>query len=328
MLLLQKLTRPDVPNLVSLVARNLKHKRSSGFGSLPIHRKLLRPQLDELAQLSPSLLGEDAFVRTYVRRLAQSGDVAWPLDERERGAVPRSVVGVRAAAARARKHTFKGHVLYHHLAHDLSRGALDREMLLAYLRLPRPFEYVREKLRGHGVDAVKPDESFETGFESVANDEELVRKCLEHLMVSEDSYAAYAELIEESLPATRLRDDEILAGVGDMERWYSLLDDPRAFEALKERVDCCSRRRNAKSSRPTIPVTIDLDLKNVPVLLVRVFSIDAYGFQRDHDADVDESIELDGLVANEEQTYATPSRRSGACAGISSSRACASRART
>lgn len=51
--LLRRLTRPDVPNLVALIAADLRERDSGGFGYLPIHNALLLPQLKELATAYP-----------------------------------------------------------------------------------------------------------------------------------------------------------------------------------------------------------------------------------------------------------------------------------
>jgi len=49
---LQKLQRPDVPNLVQAIIADLQAEKGRGFGDLPIHRALLPEQLDELLQTS------------------------------------------------------------------------------------------------------------------------------------------------------------------------------------------------------------------------------------------------------------------------------------
>ena len=54
--LLQRLTRPDYPNLAQLVVDDLNYQNSGGFGSLGIHRQLLLSQLDECLKLKPDLL--------------------------------------------------------------------------------------------------------------------------------------------------------------------------------------------------------------------------------------------------------------------------------
>ena len=46
--LLQRVSRPDFPKLVDLILAELQTKESGGWGSLPIHRQLLKAQMDRL----------------------------------------------------------------------------------------------------------------------------------------------------------------------------------------------------------------------------------------------------------------------------------------
>src|ERR1051326_7339660 len=46
--LLERLQRPDAPTLVDLVHSDLRHKNSSGFGSMEIHRRMTLEQLLDL----------------------------------------------------------------------------------------------------------------------------------------------------------------------------------------------------------------------------------------------------------------------------------------
>ncbi len=45
--LLSRITRPDVPGLVEMIAEDLKRQNAPGFGAFPIHGKLLPEQLDQ-----------------------------------------------------------------------------------------------------------------------------------------------------------------------------------------------------------------------------------------------------------------------------------------
>ena len=56
--LLQRMPRPDVPNLAKLVHADMTAERMAAFGSYPIHAMMTVPQLEELAKLRPELLSE------------------------------------------------------------------------------------------------------------------------------------------------------------------------------------------------------------------------------------------------------------------------------
>ena len=110
---LQKLQRPDVPNLVSALNADFKTEPFIGFGDLPIHRQLLLTQLDELkAEHGRST----SFIYTYLRKLAPSADVNLEFDEAEREAW---LDRVWAFAAGIESHkTLKARILYLRLDHD------------------------------------------------------------------------------------------------------------------------------------------------------------------------------------------------------------------
>ena len=50
------------------------------------------------------------------------------------------------------------------------------------------------------------------------------------------------------------------------------------------------------------PVTLDLDVKNVRTLIVKVFEINARNYYRQYQREVNTDISLDGLIANDERT--------------------------
>ena len=141
MSLLGKLERPDLPNLAALVVRNLEHRQSRGFGSLPIHGRLLLDQLEECVQGRPKLLDEGAFVEAYLSRLQPSPDVPWRRDAAERGAY---LERLQAFAQRLSpvNNSLKAHVLYHRLAHDLALGRPSKGDLPGLPAPPRPGPYV------------------------------------------------------------------------------------------------------------------------------------------------------------------------------------------
>ncbi len=302
---LKRLERPDVPNLPALIVRNLSHRQSRGFGSLAIHRNLLLEQLEELVRLQPSLLDETQFVDVYLRRLAPSPDVQWQHDPAARQAYLERLWAF-AQRLRPAYDPLKAHVLYHRLVHDLALGTPDKARLVEYLRLPRQTRYVNPdylRRRPSAEVVVDTNRDFTLGFKAIGDDEPLVRAYLQHFFASEDSYQPYLETVQEAWVRRLFAETKILLGTGDMEKWYSLLDDPAYYEQLKERVEIGFAPTQRVAFGANDPVSIDVDLKNVDKLLVKVFVIDTFDFEREESKEVDASINLDGMVANEEQTY-------------------------
>src|SRR5580704_4231522 len=78
--LLQRLQRPDVPNLPALVNEDLRGDHPVAFGSWTIHHQMTRAQLDELLRLKPDLLNQEAFDRIYLVKLQPGADEDWRHD--------------------------------------------------------------------------------------------------------------------------------------------------------------------------------------------------------------------------------------------------------
>ena len=302
--LLRRLERPDVPNLPAAIVRNLKHRRSRGFGSLPIHGRLLREQLDECVRLDPELLNHPKFVETYIRRLVPDADVNVSADREALGAFLDRLQAFAERLAPAHN-SFKAHVLYHRLRYDLEEGKPDRERFRAYLRLPRRADWAnldsirRELQAGHGVDA---NRRYPTGLDPIGNDRKLVQAYFMHFFLTDDSYESFSEVVRADYLRRVFAETKILAGVGDMERWYSLLDDPGYYEKLKDRVEIEFAPTQPRFYRADEPVSLAVDVKNVQKLLIKVFEINTFNYYRSEQHEVDASIKLDGLVANEELT--------------------------
>jgi hypothetical protein len=305
--LLRRLERPDVPGLARLVVRDLERTRAQPFGSLELHGRLLLEQLEECAELRPTLLDSDAFVAAWIARLQPSADVDWRRDPRARLEYLARLEEFVNRLSPAHD-SLKAHVLYHRLAHDLGQGAPDKPRLLAYLRLPRTAPYAnRERLkdRGSREAVVDLNRDFPTGLGPVKDDEPVVRAWLEHFFREEDSWEPYTEFLDEAYVRKLFAETKLLAGQGDLERWTALVDDAGWLEALRQRIEIQFAPTQPPAFRADEPVALEVDVKNVDTLLVKVFEIDAFNYYRAKDEEVDQSIQIDGLVPNVEltQTY-------------------------
>ncbi|MFV8751529.1 hypothetical protein ACNOYE_13375 [Nannocystaceae bacterium ST9] len=301
--LLSRLTRPDYPDLVALVIRELDDKRSSGFGSLNLHRLLLPEQLDALAAARPALLDNPAFVETRLARLRPGPDVDLDND----GAAMLAWLDALAGFVEPLAAAFAGlqvHVLYHRLDFDRRRGVYDRARFERYLALPRQANYLASSFQRKHRDAlarVEQDFTGATGLANVHDDEPLVRDYLAQIFATLDDHAAFRSLIDEDWLRRVFAETKILAGLGDAERWYSLLDDPTYYQQLEQRVDIELAVQNPRSFAAGDPVVLQVDVKNVQTLVVKVFEIDTLAYFTAHGRAVDTSVDLDGLVANDER---------------------------
>ncbi|MDA0374003.1 MAG: hypothetical protein O2865_09455, partial [Planctomycetota bacterium] len=298
--LLARLRYPDVPNLPALVVRELGQRDAGPFGSLAVHGLLVQSQLDECARLRPELLDEPAFVEQYLARLRPDADTDVIRDAAAREAWLESLQAFTDRLSAAHN-SLKAHVLYHRLRHDLRGGQLDEERFLAYLRLPRRAGVVWPEPRvGRRTQLVDPSESHGTGFGPIADDTEVVRACLEHFLRPAGSYDRYAEVLRADWVRRVFAETKILAGVGDVEEWAALLDDAEALERIRDRVELRFPPTARQEFAVGEEVVIDVDLKHVERLLVRVFEIDT--LSRGLAGREDEDLELESFVAREEQS--------------------------
>ena len=312
--LLARLQRPDYPNLVSLVLADLNYKHSRGFGSFAIHRHLLLSQLRVCARRKPELLTQANFVHTYMAKLRPSADVDWRHDPDEHRAYldrlwqfARDLPPVH--------NSLKAHVLYQRLHFDRSLGRYDKDRFMQYIQLPRNVRYVnpdylRRAEHRRFIANLEQDFGQVTLFPPIGDDEPLVRSYLHHLFLTETSYKPYSKFIDDTYLRHQFAETKIVNGLGDPEEWYSMLP-PARYQQLKERVDLDFAYTNTRVFDANESVGLDLLVKNVKTLLVKVYEVNTKNYYRENLQPVNTDINLDGLVANREDThkYTTPSLR-------------------
>jgi len=307
--MLQRLRRPDFPNLPALVVKELSDKRySRGFGSMTIHRQMLTEQLDACLKLKPDLLNQSNFVNIYMSKLAPGPDEDWQHDAKVREAyLERLWAFVRRLAPV--HNSLKANVLYKRLVHDRALGVYDKARFMQYLKLPRRAHYVEPRyLKQFQVHRVPPanlnaDYSKYCRLRPIRNDEQVVRSYLMHFFGKEKSYKAYTDYVRDTYLKHLFAETMITGGMGDMERWYSMLP-PASYKALQERTDLDFAYTNQQVFDVGDAVKLDLFVKNVKTLIVKVYEINALNYYRDNGRDVNTDVNLDGLVANQQKTHA------------------------
>lgn len=304
---LARLTRPDLTNLVELIAEDLKGPENRQFGEFAIHGALLPAQLDTLATLVPRLANESNFVLAKLRKMAPSADADAEFDPAEREAwLERAWAYVKTLPPAF--NTLKAHVLYARLDHDRKRGLYDEARFREYLLLPRQGGYVNprylEKFRAEGAMAELNAEFPESGLSlpAIRNDEALVREYFLQILAKAESWEPWAELVRDTWLKPVFAEAKILNGIGEPEKWAPLLS-PAAFQALKERVDVEFPSNNQPFMAPGDEVAFDVTIKNTPKLIVKIYEINALSFFLSQHRPLNTDLNLDGLVANAEQTH-------------------------
>ena len=312
--LLARLTNPDHPGLVDLIVKELNSKGAKPFGSYTIHKHLLPSQLDVLLEKKPDLLHQQAFIDVRLRQLIPGPDIDWQNDPvAHRNYLESQWAFVKQLGPA--QNSLKANVLYHILLLDMKQAKYDRALFIEYIQLPRHVHYINPRymeLAEHQRYPVNlaSDYNATCKHPPIRNDEALVRAYLLHFYESENDFKAFAEYIHDDYLKRVFAEAKIVNELGDPKRWANLLT-PEEYRQLKERVDLDFVATNRETFSVNDPVAIEVFVKNVPTLIVKVFEINAENFYRQKLQPLDTDINLDGLVPNGEtvHTFDEPSVR-------------------
>jgi hypothetical protein len=310
---LQRLTRADLAGVVARIAEELKLKDSQGFGWTQLHAQLTLSQFDELLTLVPNLLENDKFVRAYTQRLSPAAGVSLT----DKVALRSYLLRLQAWSDRlpASQSNFKANVLGNLLRLEMSEGQFDRALFIKYLALPRRASYYNiARLNGDSrrLPAVELGYAMnpEAQLPPIGNDDDLVRRYLEHFLQSSDRVDDFATYLNREYLDRVLAETKILYGLGDAATWYAKLS-PVEQKSLRERVELRFAPQNAHQYAPADEVKLNVELKNVQQLVVKIYEINTLSYYRSQSKPIDTALDLDGLVANAERKieYSQPADR-------------------
>lgn len=299
--ILSRLTRPDLPGLVEFIKADLEHEASRGFGEFPIHRNLLLEQLEALVQARPDLLENQNFVYALLPRLAPpDGDDP----ERQPSIKLAWLERLQAFADKlsANFNSLKASILYARLEYDLQHNTPDAGRLVAYLKFPRPVLYLNpafrrnEEIFRHQTDP-SADFSALTGHGPIGNDQPLVRKYLLILLTKNPDPAPFQPWVENSFLNALLAEAQLTSNPAEAAKYTPLLA-PQVYQELRTRTDLEFDPSCRETWLPGDEISLDLHVKNIPRLLVKVFEINTGMVHRSTGKPVNTDLDLDGLVAN------------------------------
>lgn len=303
---LSRLKRPDIDPLIKLVADDLIHPNSGGFGSMDIHRLLLLSQLEELLKLKSELLNQQNFVIAYLIKLQPNADESW---RQNRKSLADFLDRLSKFASRLSPvhNSLKAHILYHQLALGQQNGQYDKDRFIEYLKLPRHVGYLsKAMLESDELKRFPSDLNSNYGgatlLPAIGNDEPLVRRYLTQFFMDAASPKEFEPYVNDVYLRHLFAETKIVNGLGEPEQWASMLP-PELFQQLKDRIEIDFVPTNRTQFFQDEKVKLDLQVKNVGTLIVKVFEINTRNYYREHKREVDTDINLDGLVANVEQTY-------------------------
>ncbi|QDV05266.1 hypothetical protein Poly30_07620 [Planctomycetes bacterium Poly30] len=309
--LLEQLPRPDVPGLVELIVQDMASSDRVTFGTRSVHAKLTLAQLEALRAARPEMLSNSTYVNTVMQRLAPRfpetiEDRADQLAYLERAwefasLLPQAFVSLKA------------HLLYHWIAFELDGGGVNEERLLTYLRLPRQTRlWVSPRNDSRQRASLGDDFRSITPFPAIGSEDALIHECLLKVFQASNQYQRYVGALEQDFVRETFAEAKLLYGDPEQaDEYIKWLGAARA-EALRQRVDIEFARTNPRDLAPEDEVTLQVDVKNVDRMIVKVFEVDPVAYFDRFERPVNSSLDLDGLVANETRVLefdAPPIRR-------------------
>ncbi|BBM86518.1 hypothetical protein [Candidatus Uabimicrobium amorphum] len=301
--LLQKITRPDHPRLPMLVVEDLKYRYSGGFGSLSIHNKLLRSQLDDCARRMPKLMQNSNFIHAYLRKLSPSNDINWQ-DSLEQKSNYVNKLWHFVKKLSAAQNSLKAHVLYHKLLLQLKQGKYNKKLFVDYLKLPRNAVYSNRDFVYYARHKVNLRQNYKqhTHLDAVGDDTKLVREYLQHFLRDAKDYSAFEKYIDSNYLKELFAETKIVYGIGNAIDWYSMLPTQK-YKDLQERVDLDFVPTNKDVFAKGDAVALQIAIKNVQNLIVKTYYINTKNYYKKHGSEITTAIDLDGLVANHEKRF-------------------------
>jgi len=302
--LLTRLHHTPQPQIVDLVVEELAMRGSVGFGSVAIHGQLTLAQLLGVAASRPELRGHLGWVGAVVVRMRPPLSVDLDTDREARAAYLAQLWAFLADLPPA-VNTYKAHVLWHLL--DTARrrspdAVIDPALVRAYLSLPRNTSYIAhrwlERVKRDEIAVLGQDLRQITGLPPAGDDEELVRDLLQRRIGDAEQYAQW---LDRSWLEAEIATATLLSGGSGGDRATLTLGPGRAA-ALRERIELQWCVHDPVRIGADDPVALDVDVKNVSRLVVKVFRIDPLAYFQHHKREVNTDLDLDGLAASHELT--------------------------
>ncbi|MGA0369229.1 MAG: hypothetical protein ACO3N7_07235 [Kiritimatiellia bacterium] len=312
---LGQLRRPDLPGLVDLILADLDYKESRGFGQHPVHSLLTRAQLEELGRRKPDLLRSQAYVTERLARI-QPPEVDLSHDH------PAAIAYYQELWAFVQTlgdmhNSLKASTLYRLLDHQRKTGVYDPALFQTYLAFPRQMYYVersqREAWQRQRADWV--NFNYAPGrniiLPPIGGEEPLVRDFLLTLLKTEPHPSAYERFFESEWLNALFAESKILHGAGRAEDWAHLLS-PAQYREILDRVELDFAPENPATLKPGEAVILQVDLKRVDKLLLKIYELQTFNYYKTYQAAVDQAVDLDGMIPTHERSLelkSDPGRR-------------------
>ncbi len=299
--LLSRVTSPNFPNIVQLVTRDLKGKNSRGFGVYQIHKNLTLAQMDQLKKRVKGLTSNNSFVTSYMQRILPR-EVKTSKDHNYKH--KKMVQAWRFVSQLPDIHnSLKLHLLYELLKSGQKINKYNKDLFISYLKIPKYSVFANQQYlnkRGRKIASFNTRTAMQSGFSQISGDSNLVEEYLHYFLVDAKGYSEYLPYLEQKYLKHLFAEVKILNGVGDKKSWFAQLPADK-YEELNSRVELKIVPENKSQFKASDKVELELALKNIDKLMVKVYQINTLNYYKKFSEKVAVSINLDGLEANSEK---------------------------
>lgn len=300
---MEKLPRADLPGVVPLVDRALALDSTLLFTEHPLLKQLTSNQLAALLELRPDVRAKESFATAWLTKLRPGAETDFARDPQAHAAHLQHcrdfVVTLPPAL-----NSLKAHVLFHYLRLQMEQGNFPKADFLTFLALPRATHPLLRVPENPSSTAIQINADFlaATGCPPIVDDTPLIQAYLTHFLGQTDDAAEFAPFVPEKLLAEMHARARLLAGA-DPAKWSATLE-PAAFRALQQEARIAFAPGAPTLLHADAAVSLALDLKNTPNLLIRIYELDLPTYLAGNNSEPEVDIDLDGLVPHHERRIA------------------------
>jgi len=291
----------DFEDFPKLILELMKKKKTETYYVRDLLRNLSLEQLHGLAQLNPNFTKDSDFVQELCKKefnISNLYDLGTGLSKPEK----RDLVLKLYIWAKKQQTPFTSltsNALYEILQLDLEMNKFDKDLFVEYLRNPvRNYPYISEKHK-KSLNARPLTQNISIGSERI-NSHELIKRYLEEFFAQAKDTQPFTEYIDSRYLNEVFYSTKLMLGQ-QVEVNQALTPDQLKKLAESKEITICSY--NKEFYKGSDSVTLQVRIKNIPSLMVKVFEFKSENYYLKTYNQLDGSINLDGLVAAEETNY-------------------------
>jgi hypothetical protein len=297
-------------NVVSLISMYLE--KDGSFDSLDLNLTL--EQLEELGKAFPNLYTSDKYISQLIMRYKPSPDTNLQYDENVQNKYYDNLWKLAKTLGVA-SHGTKLGLMSACLQQDWVCGHPNRDRFMEYLKIPQNgVHFLKrdfERSTYANNDVLYDSEIFPT------EPSDLIKRYLLHFLgllttavassssstadnVQETSeYKKYLQYVEKNSLYQLYLEAGILNGTINIGKLSERVEYSGLIKEITDHVEIILTDQNKRIFHPDDEVTLKIHVKNVKKLFVDVFEINTYSFYNIKKKQIDESVDLDGLIAGE-----------------------------